>query len=390
MQEIKSTFATARVNRLIGQSFAAASVLLTAESTLNFISQRPFFNEPIAWSIAGGLWLTTLLYAYSFWFGAARPIYLQIHAIYMFVLVFMWPFMLSKPIPMDGSFYPWIWWAVDTGWLAAALSFKLRWTVVYFLGLNIIIQFMFSLPVGGSHRPTSLITDFTFTLLTNGTAAVISLMLRSAAQRTDAANAEAISSAVMQAKAEAEARERERLDALVHDRVLTSLISASMASNQLEAKAASDLASSALLKLEEFANPDQTGTVFTEDLFDSIITATKNVDEKVIAKITDSENWQIDRSVATALTEATLQAIQNSLLHAGAKAKRELFLKATKNALKIVIRDDGKGFRPSRIPTGRLGLRVSVIGRVESVGGQVHISSAPGKGTTIVLEWEAK
>ena len=74
-------------------------------------------------------------------------------------------------------------------------------------------------------------------------------------------------------------------------------------------------------------------------------------------------------------------------MHAGPKASRELFLKATATDLKIVIRDNGKGFRPNRIPKGRLGIRVSVVGRVEAVGGQVRIASEPGQGCTIVLEW---
>ncbi|NBS86397.1 MAG: hypothetical protein EBS58_06920, partial [Micrococcales bacterium] len=72
MQEIQATFATARVNRLIGQAFAAASILLSAESTLNFISQQPYLDKPVAWAVAGVLWSTTLLFAFSFWFGSAR------------------------------------------------------------------------------------------------------------------------------------------------------------------------------------------------------------------------------------------------------------------------------------------------------------------------------
>ena len=309
------------------------------------------------------------------------------HALFMFFLVGIWPFLLIKPLPSDGHFYPWIWWAVDTGWLAAALSFRIRWAIAYFLSLNLIIQIMFSLPVGGSHPVSSLVTDFLFTVLTNGAAAVIALLLRAAAQRTDQANAEAIETAVMQAKAEAQVRERERLDALVHDRVLTALISASRASNSLEAKAAADLANSAITKLSEVSNAEESGTVFTTDLFEAIITAAQNLDQNLIISNSELANWQIDKRISTSLTEATLQAVQNSVLHAGSKAQRELILKATENDLKIVIKDNGRGFRPNRIPRGRLGIRVSVISRVEAVGGKVKINSEPGKGSTIILEW---
>jgi signal transduction histidine kinase len=54
--------------------------------------------------------------------------------------------------------------------------------------------------------------------------------------------------------------------------------------------------------------------------------------------------------------------------------------------VKIVISDDGVGFRVSRIPRSRLGLRLSIIQRVETIGGRVFIDSKPGSGTNIVLE----
>jgi len=387
MQTIRSTFATARVNKLIGRAFSAAAVLLTAESTLNFLGQLKYLSDLYAWLVAIGLWSTTATFFYSFWFGAARYRYLRIHAIYVIGLVFVWPLLVNEPLPTDGSFYPWIWWSTDTAWIAAALSFRRRWAIVYFFGLNLIIQIIFSTALGGSHGPVALITDYWFTILTNGTASVIALLLRAAAERTDAANAEAIESAILQAKAEASSREQQRMDALVHDRVLTALISAANASSQAEVKSAADLAESAISKLDEVARGEAKGPVFTEDLVSSIITATQQIDPDLSASIGEAQNWLVDQDVASALTEASLQAVQNSVLHAGGKAKRELFLKATASEIKIVIRDNGRGFRPNRIPKGRLGIRVSVIARVEAVGGQVHISSHPGQGSTVVLEW---
>ena len=387
MDSIRSTFATARVNKLIGRAFSAAAVLLTAESTLNFLGQLNYLNDLFAWLVAAGLWSTTAVFFYSFWFGAARYSYLRIHALYVIFLVLVWPLLVNEPLPSDCSFYPWIWWATSTAWIAAALSFKLRWAIVYYIGLNIIIQAIFATPFGGSHGPIALVTDFFFTLLTSGTASIIALLLRAAAERTDAANAEAIESAILQARAEAASREQQRLDALVHDRVLTALISAANAATATEAKAAGELAQSAMTKLAEVEHSGQQGPVFTEDLFDSIMSAARQIDSGLTASISEAQNWLVNPDVASALTEATLQAVQNSVLHAGAKAKRELFLKATASEIKIVIRDNGKGFRPNRIPKGRLGLRVSVIGRVEAIGGQVHISSNPGQGSTVVLEW---
>ena len=389
MDQSKATFATTRVNRLIGRSLAAAAILLSVESALNFAGQLPLLNKPLAWLIIGGLWLTTIMFAYTFWFGNARNIFLQIHALYMFVILFSWPAMLATTPPQDGHFYPWMWWAFDTSWIAAALSFRLRWVILYYLGLGFGMQFAFSLPSGGSHQPTQMITDFLFTLLTNGAAAVIALLLQNAAKSTDKANDEAIRSSIKQAAAEAKARESARLDALVHDSVLTALISANNANTKEQALAASKLATEAIEKLAQAQQNDYaTQSVYARDLFDAITSACLRLDAKLEARSTLEANWAVDPSVANALTEATIQAIQNSILHAGSKAQRELILKATSKELKLVIKDNGVGFRPNRIPQGRLGMKLSIISRVESVGGTVHIASAPRAGSTIILEWE--
>jgi signal transduction histidine kinase len=372
---------------MIGRVFSVAAILLSIESSLNFLGQLKYLNVPLAMTIAVGLWITTISFFISYWFGSARDVYLRIHALYMFVLVAGWPLTVVQLPPTEPTFYPWIWWGVDTCWLAAALTFKLRWTVVYYIGLNAGIQYIFSLPVGGSHPISVTIPDFCYTLLTNATVAVVALLLRNAATQTDLANSEAIQTRMKQAAVDAAARERQRVDALVHDRVLTALISATNAKDVVQVKAAGDLANSAISKLQELQHQDPSGMVLTKDLFDSIVATAKSLDPALVTSITTKGNWLVEQPVASALTEATYQAVQNSMIHAGSKATRELFLKASDREIKIVVRDDGRGFRPNRVSKGRLGIQVSIIGRVESVGGRAHIASKPGDGTTVILEW---
>jgi len=50
--------------------------------------------------------------------------------------------------------------------------------------------------------------------------------------------------------------------------------------------------------------------------------------------------------------------------------------------LTLTIRDDGQGFDPSGDFPGQLGLR-SMRERLETVGGECHLHSAPGQGTMI-------
>jgi signal transduction histidine kinase len=118
-----------------------------------------------------------------------------------------------------------------------------------------------------------------------------------------------------------------------------------------------------------------------------VITAVKRIDSDIEHKKTCLTSTEVSGEVAAALTEATIQAVQNSVLHAGSKAKREVHLKSSQGILKIVIKDNGIGFRPNRLPRGRLGIKLSIHGRMESAGGKARIVSAPRQGTTVILEW---
>jgi signal transduction histidine kinase len=386
-----ATIATARVDRLLGRTFAAGAVALSIESGFNFYSQLQYLNQTLAWTLVAILWATTLSVIYTFWFGSANYLFMKIHGLYMLVVIVSWPLTLAKEVPQDGTFYPWIWWGVDTGYVAIALSFKWRGTLVYYASCMFVMQFMFAFPIGGSHSTITLITDSAFTLLTNACLSIIGLLIRDAAQRSDAANSEAVQAEIMRAEAEGKAREKLRIDGLIHDSVLTALISASQAKSDDEAKASSELAASALTKLSAAQRGDSTSSsLYCGELFDSIILAARRIDPELRYKKNCSTSIPVDSQVASALTEATIQALNNSVLHAGPNSSRELSLKSTSSALKIVIKDDGVGFRVSQVNRGRLGIKISIMGRMEAVKGSAHVVSSPGQGTTVILEWSNK
>lgn len=86
--------------------------------------------------------------------------------------------------------------------------------------------------------------------------------------------------------------------------------------------------------------------------------------------------------------EATLDAVraclQNVLEHSGAR-KAGVALGLTDDAVTIMVIDEGVGFDPSAIADDRLGLRNSVIRRVQGVGGTVRVFSSSGAGTSIMI-----
>jgi signal transduction histidine kinase len=85
--------------------------------------------------------------------------------------------------------------------------------------------------------------------------------------------------------------------------------------------------------------------------------------------------------------------MMNSLQHAGTSAEtitRQLVIAGHGDeGVAIDVVDDGAGFDQRRIPTERLGLRVSIKERVAQAGGLVTIDSAPGEGTAVRIRWPA-
>ncbi len=91
-----------------------------------------------------------------------------------------------------------------------------------------------------------------------------------------------------------------------------------------------------------------------------------------------------------ALIGATRQALRNSLQHAPGSA-RSVTLTISGPAITVEITDDGPGFDPTAIGDDRLGIRQSIVGRLERVaGGAARIESTPGRGTTVRLSCSAE
>lgn len=86
--------------------------------------------------------------------------------------------------------------------------------------------------------------------------------------------------------------------------------------------------------------------------------------------------------------EATLGAVraclQNVIEHSGTR-KAGVAIGVTDDAVTIMVIDEGLGFDPSAVADDRLGLRNSVIRRVQTVGGTVRLFSSPGAGTSVMI-----
>jgi len=88
-----------------------------------------------------------------------------------------------------------------------------------------------------------------------------------------------------------------------------------------------------------------------------------------------------DRSAS--LLAALREAMVNAARHAESPVR--VYVECTPEGVEAFVRDRGPGFDLAEVPEDRLGVRESIIGRMERHGGSARVRSAPGEGTEVRL-----
>jgi signal transduction histidine kinase len=88
-----------------------------------------------------------------------------------------------------------------------------------------------------------------------------------------------------------------------------------------------------------------------------------------------------------AVLQAAREAMVNAAKYSGAGSV-SVYAEVEGDSVEIFVRDRGKGFDIDAIPTDRMGVRGSIIGRMERNGGTATIRTAPGEGTEVRLEFK--
>jgi signal transduction histidine kinase len=85
-----------------------------------------------------------------------------------------------------------------------------------------------------------------------------------------------------------------------------------------------------------------------------------------------------------AVLKAAREAAVNAARHSGAD-KVDIFAEVEADEVELFVRDRGRGFDLGSVPDDRLGVRRSIVGRMERHGGSAEIRSKPGEGTEVRL-----
>ena len=100
------------------------------------------------------------------------------------------------------------------------------------------------------------------------------------------------------------------------------------------------------------------------------------------------EHLPIGAEVEEQLYRVGQEALANVVKHARASRAR-VGIATTGGTVSIVVSDDGRGFDPAAVGPEHFGLR-SMRGRVADLGGQLEITSTPGRGTALRVEVPAQ
>jgi signal transduction histidine kinase len=382
------SYSVNRVNQLIASIYSFLLVAVVSEAMVNGFRQLEYLDTLVfgasvalvAFLVVGFLISHFVFQSPQFWFRAIPVLTL--------VLLGTWPLHYDALTVLPESFKPWIWWLLGISAVAAGISFRFWLGVVYIFIVSLGWIAIRVSPSGGLGEIILAIQDSLHLFILASIATTMAAATRWQAAKTDFANQDLIASGVKSAQSQAVELEQSRLDALVHDSVLTTLLVASKARTPEEISLARESATEAIRRLDSDKPSLETLTAITQvSFFEALENRIREVQPSFEVSVQQTNNSLLPEIVSEALTEATLQAVDNSTKHGGVSERRGVSLQSQGKGLKIVISDSGKGFRASKIPKDRLGIQLSIIGRVKSVGGRVFIRSEPGKGTDVVFEW---
>lgn len=314
-------------------------------------------------------------------------------ALYVTALA-VWPLLVADPDALGGA-QPWLYFICTVATAAAVVAFPLSGAIVYTIAVPLLYGVVRLTPSGGSATLGLAGLNAVYALILGVVVLVIITMLRQAAESVDAAQDAALQRYDVAARQHATEIERVRIDALVHDSVLTTLLSAAAAETEQERALAARMAREAMKRLDEAGStgPRLLDRVPLTALVRRLRTATTTLTTTFTVRVTGVDGVELPVEAAEALYTAAAQAMVNSAQHAGRAGepvRREVHVQGIGAAgCLIEIMDDGVGFDPEAVPQERLGLRVSIEERMANAGGAAYIDSVLDAGTTVSVVWPA-
>jgi signal transduction histidine kinase len=403
------------VRRLSGR-LLAATVLLTSPAWIHGAvtqapAMAPWWNVTVFALI--GVAASDVLVAGAAGVLARRPAVGLAAAVALAVIT--WPAGVADEA-VTATRLPWLWLVLPPALAAVATLDSLAVSIGY--GSTVAAAFVSyrTLDVGGAGPFGIVVLEGVLVVVIAVGLVLLVRTATTAARGVDEDAARAAAARAGAASLAAAAAARADVDAVLHDRVLAALalVAGSPASPRVP-----EAARRALAALGGTSQRDRGGAVTRGGTRDSgwhgvasdAPVALPELAARVAAAVTpispgtrvaapradgptEGATAPVPERVARAVVAAAAEAVRNSVRHGRADGAAPGVTVAVHpggepGSVRVEVRDDGRGFRPDAVPPGRLGLRVSVLGRMRAVGGRADVASRPGRGTEVVLSWPA-
>ncbi|MDN4483308.1 sensor histidine kinase [Demequina lignilytica] len=360
---------------------------LLASGGSGFLAQIPQLRAPYGWlTVVVGIVLPALLIVlHRVLPQRALLIYAGAISATFLVLETAWPWMMLEPTLADDA-TPWMQGINAVHATMAAIVWPRIVGWVYPLALGPIVAFVQVQVRDGAGVPALLdgLGAIIFSLILCG----VSIAMIRAGGLQDAAAQQARDQAALEARRHTRELEQARINGIVHDDVMSVLLAASREDPPDGLKAQARHA------LDRVASLESGGTEHQDyDLheFVAVVRSTvASIAPSLPVTYTVEPGGTLAAPVVAAFAEAAGEAVRNVLRHAGDDAAAHVSVDARPGAVRVTVRDSGAGFSTARISQRRLGIRVSIEQRMASVeGGSAHVTSTPGRGTTVELAWSA-
>lgn len=138
-----------------------------------------------------------------------------------------------------------------------------------------------------------------------------------------------------------------------------------------------------------FFSPRQTvsGKTFAESVRAQLMSISPDIAVTVDASLKNGP-VRLPGEVANTFLLAVTEVANNAQRHAGDDAEKKCLIRVVPGEVFIDFQDTGSGFNPEETDPYRAGIRLSVKGRMDALrGGEASLSSKPGKGTRVTLQW---
>jgi len=349
--------------------------------------QLPHLHPGWVTVVGGGIVLTSSVMVAMAWMGRRITILAGLYVVLVFGGLVSWPWAWQSPDPAAGS--PWLWMSMGISTICFALVAGTRWGIMYALVSGIVFAIIRMTPSGQGIPPFNAAQDMLL-LLVNPMAVLLGLgLITESVRELDASLAAAERDEAEAAVEAALVDQRRRLDGIIHDEVMTTLVAAARTDGR--DPAVTRLASQALTRLAEADLPPDPDTPVSSHHLAWLV-------QDVVASVLPQAEVRtrfagravmLPQPVAGAIGQAVREAVLNVARHANAEHVVVEVADApdARAGVEVRVADDGVGFDPRHIPPNRLGLRVSVTERMRSIGGRAQILSKPGRGTEVRLTW---